>query len=254
MILMNTPRQAMNILMYHSISDGAGPTCIPTSIFGEHLLALAEAGYQAVSLTEFAQWHRGQTTLPDRTVVFTFDDGFLDFATEAFPLLQKHHWSATVFLPSGKIGGREAWPGGGNRQLLDWAAVRELAGQNVQFGGHTIHHVDLTQVSLAEARREIAGSKDQIEQQLGHTVTTFAPPYGKSNPAIRNVICEHYELSVGTDCAAADPSCDVFNLPRIEMHYFRNPRRWREYLAGHTSYFTCRRSLRRVRQLLRTGH
>jgi peptidoglycan/xylan/chitin deacetylase (PgdA/CDA1 family) len=235
--------------MYHSISGGPGPMCIPVNVFRDHLAALAEARYQVISLAGVPKWHRNETTLPGRSVVITFDDGLLDFATNAFPELQKHRWTATVFLPTGRVGAREGWLGSGVHRLMNWSDIRDLSEQNTEFGAHTVSHVDLTSVSAIDAQREIIESKHTIEDQTGRKVTTFAPPYGRTNARVRKEIAKHFELSVGTEFARADKSYDIINLPRIEMYYFRNPRRWRDYLAGRTGYFALRRSLRGARDL-----
>src|SRR5262249_32706715 len=93
-----TPVPVVDILMYHSISDGVGPTCIAPVVFRHQMATLAACGYHPVSLTACAAWVRGEGTLPARAVVLTFDDGFDDFATVAFPVLQARGWTATVFL------------------------------------------------------------------------------------------------------------------------------------------------------------
>src|SRR5438105_1713518 len=102
---------AIDILMYHSLTEGTGPTCIAPAIFREHMAALAENGYHTVALATCAAWMRGEVALPERAVVLTFDDGFDDFARVALPELQTRGWTATVFLPTGKVGGTDDWEG-----------------------------------------------------------------------------------------------------------------------------------------------
>jgi hypothetical protein len=85
-------------------------------------------------------------------------------------------------------------------------------------------------------------------------VTSFAPPYGKTNAAIRAEIRQHYRVAVGTTLARARHTSDVYNLPRIEMWYFRDPRRWRAYLEGRAEgYFFLRQALRHIRTLSTFG-
>jgi hypothetical protein len=89
-----------------------------------------------------------------------------------------------------------------------------------------------------------------IEESAGCRVTCFAPPYGKTNPAVRAEVSRHYLAAVGTSMARAQRTSDVYDLPRIEMWYFRSKRRWRAYLEGGAhGYFTLRKALRRVRAL-----
>ena len=244
-------RRGVNILMYHSISSDPGPTSIPPATFKDQMETLAACGYQAVSLSDFADWHGGGT-LPARPVVITFDDGFADFAEHAAPVLRARGWSATVFLPSGRLGGREDWYGANAapRPLMTWDQAAELAKAGIDFGGHSVSHADLTALAPERLEDEVRRCRDEIGAHLGQAPTSFAPPYGHANPGVLDVIRKWYRLSVGTRLARAKRDSDLFDLPRIEMHYFRDPARWRAHLEGRGElYFAARRALRRVRGL-----
>ncbi len=247
------PRKAqILVLMYHSISEGPGPTCISAEIFRAQMDALANAGYQIHSLGDLIGWRRGERELPERSAVLTFDDGFADFATSAFPLLERRGWPATVFLPSGKVGGNDDWesPAAGRppRRLMGWEAVRRLAACGVMFGAHGVTHADLTQLAPSAARREILDSKRTIAEQTGRLPDVFCPPYGRVNSPLLTEIRSAYDASVGTTLAAMRQADDLYTIPRIEMFYFRHPRLWQQYLAGKGGlYFTVRRGLRAMR-------
>jgi peptidoglycan/xylan/chitin deacetylase (PgdA/CDA1 family) len=239
---------SVNILMYHSISGGAGPTCIPAAVFREQMQILEDCGFAAISLEDFAAWHRGERELPQRSAAITFDDGYLDFATHAFPELRRRGWGATVFLPTNKIGGRDDWPGGSRQPLMSWNDVSSLAAAGIHFGAHTANHVDLTAVPTATAVDEIDRSQRALAERLGAPVTTFAPPYGRIHARIRNELPRRFQMSAGTLLDRARRTCDRYDAPRIEMHYFRNPQRWRSFLNGRAALqFALRQTLRRVR-------
>ena len=241
----------INVLMYHSISDAPGPTSIPPAVFRGQMDMLAACGYRAVPLSDLGEWIAGGPGLPPRSVVITFDDGFTDFAEHAAPVLKARGWTATVFLPTGKLGGPEDWKGANTppRALMSWDQVRRLAADGVEFGGHSVTHPDLTGLGPADLEREVRQARDDIGRQVGRLPAGFAPPYGASNPAVREEIRKWYATSVGTRLARAGPHGDRYDLPRIEMHYFRDLTRWRAYLEGRAEwYFALRRSLRAVRR------
>lgn len=237
--------------MYHSISAGPSPTCIPLPVFSAQMEGLSRQGYHAISLADFVRWRQGELELEDPAVVLTFDDGFQDFYQAAHPELASRGWTATVFLPTDHIGGVENWNGALKepRKLMDWSEIRCLKEQGIDFGGHTLSHADLTSLPADEVHRQVKMSQDVIEQRLGEPVSSFAPPYGRSTARVRDEIRKWYKVSVGVRMARATPQCDLFDVPRIEMHYFRNVSLWNAFLRGQAkTYFALRCFLRWLRQ------
>ncbi len=247
----------MQILTYHSISDDPGPTSIPASVFRGQMDALHEAGYRVVPVADVAPWIAGTLSLPEKSVAITFDDGFVDFATEAAPILKARGWPATVFLPSEKMGGPANWPGElatPSRLLMPWTQVRELSAAGFDFGGHSVTHAKLTTLTADALRREVQQVHADITRELGVAPTSFAPPYGATNAAVIAEAKKTYAVSCGTRLARVTRRDDPHDLPRIEMHYFRDVLQWRAYLDGRAEgYFALRRALRAVRERLARG-
>jgi len=243
---------SINVLMYHAIADAPGPTSIDPATFRGQMDVLAARGYEPVSLRDLAAWHDGSAVLPKRATVITFDDGFADFADQAAPILLARGWSATVFLPTGRLGGKEDWDGADEpaRPLMTWAQVEELAARGIDFGAHSVSHADLTKLGAAQMEWEISQSSKDIERHLGEAPASFAPPYGRSSAAVRAAIGKWFRVSVGTRLQRTTRESDLLDLPRIEMHYFRDLARWAAYLDGRSElYFGMRRALRRLRQI-----
>ena len=242
----------INVLMYHSISNEPGPTSIPAEVFRGQMEILRDCEYNSVSVSDLASWHAGELELPPRSFVVTFDDGFADFADHAFPELQANNFSATIYIPAAKMGAQEDWAGANaiRRNLLTWRQVADFAKEGIDFGSHSLTHCDLTTLETTELRQELSQSLSEIEQRLQTTPISFAPPYGRSNQRVREEINNWYRVSVGTRLQHADRNCDLLDVPRIEMHYFRDLRRWRAYLEGRAnSYLLARRIGRGVKSL-----
>jgi hypothetical protein len=173
---------AVDILMYHSISDGPGPTCMTPETFRRQMEALADCGYRGVALAHLAAWLGGEERPAGKPVVLTFDDGFTDFGDIAFPELQVRGWTATLFLPAGKVGKTADWdmrPDRPAQQLLSWRAVTDLAGLGVEIGAHGVTHVDLTADNGTINGWSLSSSGQTVTATRGDALTS-----GSSYPAL----------------------------------------------------------------------
>src|SRR5688572_10546571 len=195
--------QDVLVLTYHSISDSAGPTSIPADVFATQMQVLADLGHRSLRLSEFIDWHQGTNGDADDGVLITFDDAFEDFVQVAAPILQRHGFSALVFVPTRRLGHPEVWHGANDpaRPLLDWPTVRALANEVIEFGGHSRTHADVTRLSAADREDEIAGCAEDISAQIAKPVESFAAPYGRFSPEVVEAIGRHYRAAFGTRLA-----------------------------------------------------
>jgi peptidoglycan/xylan/chitin deacetylase (PgdA/CDA1 family) len=237
------------VLTFHSISSEPGPTSIDAATFRMQMDVLAESGFTSMTCQDFLDWRHGRAKDAARRVLITFDDGFADFATAAFPILRERSFSCMVFVPTGKLGEREDWRGAhaSARSLMSWSTLSELARTGVEFGGHGVTHADLTRLAPDRRRQEIERCAQDLAERIGCRTRGFATPYGRVNPAVLADLARTYDVAFGTRFERARPTCDLFDVPRIEMHYFREPRHWRAFVRGDRSYFLARRALRAVK-------
>jgi peptidoglycan/xylan/chitin deacetylase (PgdA/CDA1 family) len=169
--------------MYHSISDALEPRVSPyyqiitnPRVFVEHMEFLSLNRYQSITLSKAVEVLCRPDPLPEKTVVITFDDGYLDFYTHAFPVLQEHGFNASMFLPTSAIGdtSRRTFKG---VECLTWSEVRELRQAGVEFGSHTVNHPELVELGWSQVELEIRNSKLEIEARLGEVISNFCYPY-----------------------------------------------------------------------------
>jgi peptidoglycan/xylan/chitin deacetylase (PgdA/CDA1 family) len=159
------------VLMYHSISFEKSPLCVSPHQFDIQLRNLLKHGFTPITASELIfAWDMGKQ-LPSRPVVLTFDDGYQDNFTHAFPVLKKYKARATLFVITGNIGK----PG-----YLNWdqLATMERSGL-VDVESHTVTHPDVRHLTRKQFKKELAESKRALEERLHKNVCIFAYPYGK---------------------------------------------------------------------------
>ena len=164
------------ILVYHSIAPHhQGQTTdqreldVDTAVFHAQMSYIARAKHPVIPLSSVVDAIEGRVTLPARAVVITFDDGWQSQYDDAFRLLKQYGFTATFFVYTKAIGNGPAF--------MTWDELREIQRAGMTVGAHSRTHPELTKkgVSLAS---EIAGSRDDIQQNLGTTPDLFAYPYG----------------------------------------------------------------------------
>jgi len=176
------PKPAIPILMYHSVSNDreAGVSSsyrLVTSParFREQMQHLYERKFKVIGLSDVMRRLGTDSSSMDRTVVLTFDDGFDDFRTSAWPVLASFGFTATMFLPTAFVG-RSSLSFQG-RTCLTWSDVRALHKDGVSFGAHTIHHPVLYRMPWADIKRELHDSRKLIQEELQACIDLFAYPY-----------------------------------------------------------------------------
>lgn len=232
------------ILMYHSVSTTAEVVhpyyriCTHPSVFRSHIQYLKEAGYTAIGIGPALEWLRSGAPAGMRPVVITFDDGYRDFYTDAFPALNDNGFTATVYLPTAAIGGRAATTFT-SKPLMMWKDVKELHAAGIEFGSHTVTHPVLVTKPLDDVRNEFAASKDTIQQYLGCAIDSCAYPY--AYPEGNREFCSKlddilsdigYDSCVTTRIGTERPGGFRLRLKRLPVNSSDDHRLFRAKLAG----------------------
>jgi peptidoglycan/xylan/chitin deacetylase (PgdA/CDA1 family) len=230
--------------MYHSISavdeSRSHPyyrTATSVEVFEEQVSFLRENGYRAVSLSDAVSLTQGSAKLAAKCFVMTFDDGFQDFYRQAYPILSRNDYTATVFLPTAYIGDTPRKFNG--VECLTWNQVRELRRAGVYFGSHTVSHPQLRDLDDRKMEHEIRASKDTAEEHLGCPVTSFSYPYAfpEADRAFKNrlrgVLEEAgYRNGVSTIIGRADHNDDALLMKRLPVNSCDDRRLFRAKIEG----------------------
>lgn len=249
-----TTAQKINVpvLTYHSIDESGSVISTAPETFRRQMEHLFSNGYKTVSLRELTGDLSVKKTPPPKTVVLTFDDGFRNFLTEAFPVLEKYDFTATVFLVTDFCGKHNDWEGNPadlpRSNLLDWNEIKRLSEYGIEFGSHTKTHPDLTELSSEKAKAEIVESKSVIEDRLGEKVETFAYPYGKFDSETKRIAAQNYGAACSTNLGKIGFDSDPFALERLDTYYLSNPKVFKRLAArSFDRYMTFRQTMRAVK-------
>jgi peptidoglycan/xylan/chitin deacetylase (PgdA/CDA1 family) len=186
------------VLVYHGIGharDGDDPRRLVTS--PEHLLdhvrLLLGRGYRFLRAGELPP--EGP---PERTAALTFDDGWRSWLTVGLPLLQSLGVRASFFVCPGLFGRQHPDVPGEAGALLDADEARALHDAGMELGSHTLSHPDLRTLDDAALERELAGSREAIEELTGEPCRTLAYPFGLYDErVVRAAGAAGYELAFG---------------------------------------------------------
>lgn len=162
------------ILMYHHVADFDTPFrySVPLQSFEEQIQSLHTWGYTAIPIAKLVEALTIGAYLPERPVVITFDDGYMDVYENAFPILQQYGYQGVAYIIAGQveIGG-----------FMHADQLKELRSAGWEIGSHTYNHLDLRQADT-NLQIEIVDAKHDLEALIDGPVDTFSFPYGLTTP------------------------------------------------------------------------
>lgn len=201
------------VLMYHRVqtedsakADKQTSISVFTDYFDKQMGYLKDKGYDAISMQSLVDFFDNGTAIPAKSVLITFDDGYEDFFTDAYPILLKYNFPATVFVPTGLVN---------NPNYLTWDQMGSTS--NILYANHTWSHKNVM-VSTSDMQYEISTADTQLSDHKLNTPKIFAYPYGLDTGA-----SEKYLSSLGYKAAFTTASGSTlcvkqrFALPRIRI-------------------------------------
>lgn len=233
------------ILTYHSIDGSGSVVSVDATTFAGHARWLASGAVQPTDV-EGVSLEDGRG---EERIAVTFDDGFRNFATAAWPVLREHGIPVTLFVVSGRAGSTNSWGGAPadgvpELPLLDWEELGRLAEEGVELASHSRRHRRLAGLDPDRLEEEVAGSAEEIEARTGRRPAGFAYPYGVLDAAAREAVRRHYRWACTTELRPVVPGReDPHALPRLDAYYFRHEGR---LAAWGTPRFRARLRLRRL--------
>jgi peptidoglycan/xylan/chitin deacetylase (PgdA/CDA1 family) len=204
------------ILMYHYIRVNPDPgdrlgfnLSVTPADFARQMDWLAANGYHPIDFDDLRGYLLGRGGLPERPVVLTFDDGYRDLYTTAYPVLRAHGFKAVSYVVSGFLG---------SPRNVTTEQVLEMDANGIQIGAHTVSHADLTALSGANLWHEVFDSKAVLEALLGHAVLDFCYPSGRVNDAVLGAVqAAGYQTATTTQPGVLHSAADRFLWTRVRV-------------------------------------
>jgi peptidoglycan/xylan/chitin deacetylase (PgdA/CDA1 family) len=188
------------VIAYHAVGSCPKPAdpenlFMPVERFEEQMAFLADR-HDVVPLDEIVRGSAGK-----RAVAITFDDGFRSVLTTAAPILRRHGFRATVFMPSRWIGGSTTWydAPGCETELMTADELRAAQDEGIEVGSHGSAHLDFSRLSTAEAEADLDASIAELTDVLGRRPRYFAYPYGPYSAEAKRAAAERFEAAFSID-------------------------------------------------------
>jgi peptidoglycan/xylan/chitin deacetylase (PgdA/CDA1 family) len=208
------------ILMYHHIEELSGEQAsdpdyqqlfVAPQAFRDQMSYLKDNGYHTITFAELVGAFRGEVALPANPVIITFDDGWDDIYTVAYPILREHGLRATFFIATNWIENLEG--------VVSWQQLEEMSAGGMEFGSHSFTHPYLTTADPDWRKYELEESKAALERHTGKTITALAYPYGLYDDTVIQAVKDAGYLTACTIDPGATATADtLLTLPRTWVY------------------------------------
>lgn len=234
------------IFMYHHVNPNRDDmVTVSPDTFEAHLQHIRHAGYKTLSLDDVVSFLSEGGQAPEKSLVLTFDDGYLDNYIYAFPLLKRYGLKATIFAVTGWLDAatekgvdRDALleeykrkpathdeakkaieRGDVHRIIMDWTMAREMQEAGVcEFYSHTLTHRNCDALGEDELKAELKGSRDAVERNLNRPCPYLCWPRGRfSQAAVATAKEAGYTGLLTTQLGVVKKGEDPFTLKRIPI-------------------------------------
>jgi peptidoglycan/xylan/chitin deacetylase (PgdA/CDA1 family) len=213
------------ILNYHHVAAAPPGTrlrqlYVSPEEFARQLRWLRRVGLAGVTLADGLR--RLKAGDAHRCVAITFDDGYLDNATNALPILQEYGFRATCFVVSGRIGSFNAWDEDSvdsSEPLMTTGDLGKWVEAGFEIGSHTCTHANLVNLSKEAVMEELVNSRQTLHALTGSAIAAFCYPYGSYNS--ETLWCAAragYQVAVSVRRGRAHRHDNPLALPRLSVN------------------------------------
>jgi len=210
------------VLMYHLCLKDIPPDdvkgmAVTVEEFDEQLQALKDAGYKSISFEQYYNYKRFGASLPSKPIILTFDDGYENNYTNAFPILKKHNMKATIFIVTSAVGEL-----GVQYPHMTWEQMKEMEYSGlITIQNHGAIHTPMDKLSRKEMEKVVLAANESIDYHLGaRQIYVFAYPYLRYNfKTVDELRKLDIHIQVTNLADAINEKTSMANIKRINVPY-----------------------------------
>ncbi|MCE5221167.1 MAG: polysaccharide deacetylase family protein [Clostridium sp.] len=196
------------VLYYHSVDESAAnEVTITPEMLKAQLKYIKDKGYVTLTLSNLKGYLLNNSPIPNKSIVITFDDGYMNNYYNAFPILKDFNMVATIFCITSNLDGT---------YYLSKDAINQMSNYGIDIQSHTVNHLHLDKLTYGEQLTELKKSKQTLESIMGKKVDSIAYPFGDFNDdSIKAAKEAGYTLGFTTKRGLSDRDDNPLKLDRI---------------------------------------
>lgn len=192
-----------------AVADGQTALTVYTDIFTSQMQYLKSKGYNVISMQDLVNFFDAGIPIAPNSIILTFDDGYQDFYTDAYPILSSLGFKATMFTATGLVN---------NPDYLTWDEISSMNNGLIEFANHSWSHKSLPASTNVAQKSEILTADLQLAEHGLNSPKVFAYPYGGyTSYAETQINSLGYQLGFGTVPGTIECKKQRFFLPRLRI-------------------------------------
>lgn len=207
--------RAVMVLNYHKVDSTFHSLSIAPADFERQMQWLQQHGYHSITPEQLYDFVTTGEALPDNPILITFDDGYVDNYSNAYPIMKKYGFVGTIFVVTTFL---DKYP-----NYLTWDQAKELEANGFSIESHTATHKSMTEASDAQIIEELTQSKATLKEKLGKDVNFVAYPTGTYNLHIAQLAKNAgYKAAFTIKFDTVNRNSNVYALERVPIFHTVN--------------------------------
>jgi peptidoglycan/xylan/chitin deacetylase (PgdA/CDA1 family) len=176
----------------------------------QFLIYFKENNIETLTFWDLKHIIEGKKALPEKAVILSFDDGYIDHYQNAFRILKQYNMKGVFFIISNKPDNDENY--------ANWEQIKEMADDGQEIASHTVNHFDLSTLSEEKIRNELEISKKIIEEKISKPVISFCYPAGKYDNRVIKIAKENYIFARTTNPGKHYSLAESYEIPTVRIY------------------------------------